>query len=38
MTNITNSLNLDLTQKVIIDTNQMAWQGSRADVMVRKPL
>ncbi|HEY9018862.1 cupin domain-containing protein [Thiomicrospira sp.] len=38
MTDTNHSLNLDLTQKVIIDTNQMAWQGSRADGVVRKPL
>lgn len=38
MTNLSDSLNLDFTQKVIINTNQVAWQGSRADGVIRKPL
>lgn len=32
------ALNMDLTQKVVINTHEMPWQGSRADGVRRKPL
>lgn len=31
-------LNMDLTQRVVVDTNLIEWQGSRADGVRRKPL
>lgn len=31
-------LNMDLSERVVIDTNLMDWQGSRADGVLRKPL
>ncbi|MDR9500139.1 MAG: cupin domain-containing protein [Hydrogenovibrio sp.] len=32
------ALNLDLSQKVVVDTEKMGWEGSRADNVLRKPL
>lgn len=32
------SLNMDLSQKVVIETKQMSWEGSRAENVLRKPL
>lgn len=32
------SINMDLSQKVVIETAEMPWQGSRADGVRRKPL
>lgn len=34
----TESLNMDLSQRVVVETEQQAWQGSRADGVLRKPL
>ncbi|WP_028486867.1 cupin domain-containing protein [Thiomicrorhabdus chilensis] len=31
-------LNMDLSRKVVIETESMEWQGSRADHVLRKPL
>ncbi len=39
MSNVSNaSLNIDLEQRVFIDTEQLEWQGSPAEGVLRKPL
>lgn len=35
---LSETLNLDLSRRAVIETAQIAWQGSRADNVLRKPL
>ncbi|WP_019894936.1 cupin domain-containing protein [Hydrogenovibrio halophilus] len=38
MSDSTQALNMDFTQKVVVETEKMDWVGSRADQVLRKPL
>jgi len=38
MFDLSEALNMDFTQKVVVETDQMDWVGSRADNVLRKPL
>lgn len=38
MSNLSESLNMDFTQQVVVQTENMDWVGSRADNVLRKPL
>lgn len=38
MSNRSEALNMDFTQKVVVETEKLDWVGSRADNVLRKPL